>query len=207
MAILGERVRTSKSGNDYIEGGTGMDDIFGDHSLASQAGNVTPGEDILYGGTGDDLLFGGGETDYLYGEDGDDALDGGEGEDFFYGDFANTSLGSGMDFLFDDDTDPDEMYGCGGDDLLWSLNADPQDSLDGNGGTDTAWYDGGSPSDTPVNIAVVGTGLTAPHNVGPDGYTEFLFGASLSDNFVHKLSESPQTNSFWTNAYAGTRSP
>ncbi len=189
--------------NRATSGGSGMDDIFGDHSLASQAGNVTPGEDILYGGTGDDLLFGGGETDYLYGEDGDDALDGGEGEDYLYGDFLNTSLGSGMDFLFDDDTDIDYLYGCGGDDLLWSISNSGIDYLDGNGGTDTGWFETG---DTPSNISVVGTALSAPHNVGPHGFTEFLFGSSLSDNFVHKLQDSPATNSFWTTAYAGVRS-
>jgi Ca2+-binding RTX toxin-like protein len=69
------------SGNNFMDGGEGKDDIKGG-----------AGEDTLHGGEGNDTLEGGGGADLLHGDEGNDTLKGGEGEDTLYGGDGNDLL-------------------------------------------------------------------------------------------------------------------
>lgn len=63
-------------GNDYVEGGAGIDNLYGEDFAAT-----TSSDDKLVGGSGDDLLDGGAGSDGLYGQGGTDALYGQAGDD------------------------------------------------------------------------------------------------------------------------------
>ena len=61
-------------GNDFLDGGEGMDSLIGGF-----------GNDTLYGGDNSDVLNGGDGDDYLYGGNGNDSLSGGTGQDYLDG--------------------------------------------------------------------------------------------------------------------------
>ena len=102
---------TSGSGNDYISGNRGNDELDGG-----------AGDDVLAGRIGNDTLYGGDGDDFLSGNAGNDILNGGDGDDT----------------LFDSDGD-DSLYGGDGDDTL--VGGDGDDVLDGGDGTDVAFFD------------------------------------------------------------------
>ncbi|MDD1422875.1 calcium-binding protein, partial [Dolichospermum sp. ST_sed1] len=78
------------TGNDWVKGGTGNDDLTGGD-----------GNDYLNGETGTDLLIGGDGNDYLNGGTGTDLLIGGKGNDTFVvdniGDIIAEGLNGGID--------------------------------------------------------------------------------------------------------------
>lgn len=82
------------AGNDSIDGGNGINLIFGeDGNDVLIAGT---GSDTIYGGTGSDTINGGNGTNNLYGQDGDDYLTGGNGINRLFGGFGNDYLQGGM---------------------------------------------------------------------------------------------------------------
>jgi Ca2+-binding RTX toxin-like protein len=105
------------SGNDYLEGGSGLDGLFGadgDDIIyggdGSDSGTVQGliGAYIvagLYGGEGDDTIFGGRDNDNLFGGPGKDLLYGGPDKDWFYFDSAlnkKTNVDQIRDFSLSD---------------------------------------------------------------------------------------------------------
>ena len=62
------------SGNDFIDGGNGTDDLYGGD-----------GDDIILGGNGGDVLDGGAGNDQLYGQNGNENMYGGAGDDLIDG--------------------------------------------------------------------------------------------------------------------------
>lgn len=89
------------AGDDYIDGGAGMDAITGGPGDDTLRGNLgtdlivdSEGEDALYGGYGADILIAVDEPD----TDAPDLLDGGAQDDFLLGDDGDTMTGgSGVD--------------------------------------------------------------------------------------------------------------
>lgn len=100
------------TGDDYIDGGAGNDQIGG--------GNA---RDVIHGGPGDDQITSSGGADTIYGEQGKDEIDAGDQDDMIYG-------GEG----------DDKIHGRNGDDTLFGGAGD--DMLIGGEGTDTAVYGG-----------------------------------------------------------------
>jgi Ca2+-binding RTX toxin-like protein len=154
------------SGNDYFEGGYGVDGIYGfdgtdaiyggdgnDTNVvitvanASYAGGGTRTYLAgLYGGTGDDYLDGGRGNDYLDGGDDNDTLIGGQGNDKLYG-------GAGNDLIRADDG-TDIAYGGAGNDTIYSGLGNAISAI-GEAGNDTIatgngndYIDGGADNDT-----------------------------------------------------------
>lgn len=78
------------SGDDWLDGGAGHDDLFGGEGNDILIGGS--GKNKLNGDGGNDTLIGGAGTDTLNGDDGHDWLDGGEGDDTLNG-------GAGTDTL------------------------------------------------------------------------------------------------------------
>jgi Ca2+-binding RTX toxin-like protein len=81
------------SGEDFLQGGDGDDEIYGDDDkLYADGGSGNDkiyggsDEDTIYGGSGNDELYGYGSPDLLGGGDNDDTIDGGAGADTMYGD-------------------------------------------------------------------------------------------------------------------------
>jgi len=72
------------AGDDYLEGGSGIDKLFGG-----------PDADILIGYYGNDLLNGGGQIDQLFGLPGNDTLTGGGDNDGLHGGEGTDSLTGG----------------------------------------------------------------------------------------------------------------
>ncbi|MDD1458344.1 cadherin domain-containing protein, partial [Dolichospermum sp. ST_sed7] len=73
------------TGNDWVKGGTGNDDLTGGD-----------GNDYLNGETGTDLLIGGDGNDYLNGGTGTDLLIGGKGNDTFVVDNIGDNIAEGL---------------------------------------------------------------------------------------------------------------
>lgn len=122
-------------GDDWLNGGTGIDTLHGEGGNDWLDGNEHrdtlhggDGIDWLLGGDGNDTLNGDGNTDYLYGFDGDDTLNGGAGDDRLYGGEDDDELngGGGIDYLYGHNgrdvlrggDQTDYLYGGGGNDLL-----------------------------------------------------------------------------------------
>lgn len=119
----------SQTNNDYLDGGSGQDQLFG--------------------GIGDDILDGGTDNDRLYGEAGDDELIGGLGDDELWGDVDGNVVNQDQQIsgtygtlsLYWRQYTADTL--AEGDDNL--DGGDGNDRLYGNGGQDT--LDGGSGND------------------------------------------------------------
>lgn len=85
-------------GDDEIQGGDGVDSIYGDRDNDTISGGG--GDDGLYGGRGDDILNGDDGDDIIYGGDDNDIINGGAGNDIIYGGNNDMVL---KDKDFDDD--------------------------------------------------------------------------------------------------------
>lgn len=88
-------------GNDYLDGGSGNDRLYGDGGNDHLDGGSD--HDFLYGGDGDDTLIGGAGADWLDDATGSNVLDGGAGDDQLRGGAgSNTYLfgkGDGADLI------------------------------------------------------------------------------------------------------------
>lgn len=122
-----------RSGNDYLDGGEGIDAIYG-----------FDGNDVIYGGEGDDGgpllltqfrvttykafagLYGGAGDDFIDGGRGDDELSGNEGDDTLIGGVGNDTLFGGLG--------ADLMDGGLGNDIFF---VDSDDTIVDSGGNDT----------------------------------------------------------------------
>jgi Ca2+-binding RTX toxin-like protein len=95
---------------DVLSGGAGDDVIDGG-----------AGRDRIYGGFGADTLSGGDDADRILGGAGNDVIDGGAGNDSLYGGFGDDIVhgGADNDFLSDNETGIDQLYGDDGNDQLW----------------------------------------------------------------------------------------
>lgn len=146
--------------NDYLEGGDGDDEIWGqggDDRLFGDADADTiyggDGADILRGGTGNDYLFANDEAgfridsdNFLYGEAGDDLLAGSAGHDCLYGGDGNDVLwgGRGSDYI-EGGAGNDTIRGDG---MLAPPNGalERDNTLHGNDGDDTLYAGSGADS-------------------------------------------------------------
>ncbi|WP_250645460.1 Ig-like domain-containing protein [Salidesulfovibrio onnuriiensis] len=95
---------TSRSGDDYIDGGVGNDTLAGaagDDSLVGGIGNDSldggDGKDFLSGGTGMDTLTGGRGSDVLAGGLGKDTINAGDGNDIIEGGEGPDVIDGGAD--------------------------------------------------------------------------------------------------------------
>jgi len=70
--------------DDFLYGGAGQDEIWGDFYFNPPA-DIAYGDDYIEGGGGADLLHGGSGADYLFGGPGDDLLYGDDGIDDLWG--------------------------------------------------------------------------------------------------------------------------
>ena len=136
--------------DDYIDGGTGHDTIWGDqadHDITiTDVRSVTGNNDLNLapGVPGNDAALSavGAGTDEIYGRDGDDEIHGGAGEDEVEGN-------SGADLLYGDagedtisgDAGNDEIHG--GDDRDDITGDDGNDTISGDNGNDTISGDNG----------------------------------------------------------------
>ena len=127
----GNDLITGNAGNDFISGGTGNDRLqgrAGDDVIQGMAG-----DDILLGNRGNDVLNGVGGKDLVYGGADDDLIWGGEGNDILLGD---------NDYLDEQDSGDDYLYGESGDDIL--LGNAGSDQLLGGTGNDRLFGDAGN---------------------------------------------------------------
>ena len=130
-------------GNDYAEGMSGQDEIYGEAGNDLIFGHA--GNDQIYGGSGNDDLIGGQGHDELYGGAGNDALDGNDGADLLFGEAGNDRLyggngddiingGAGNDFIVGDSGDDRLTGGAGAD--IFSFHYDLGISTNGDVITD-----------------------------------------------------------------------
>ncbi len=123
-AGAGDEYIDGGSGLDVIEGRGGDDTIFGGDDADELRGGR--GADDVNGGEGKDTIFGGRDDDLLSGDDGSDTLNGGQGDDTLNG-------GTGNDVLMGDNGH-DELDGGSKNDTLSGGRGD--DTLTGGSGTD-----------------------------------------------------------------------
>lgn len=114
------------AGNDYIDGGTEGDFIWGDSKYLD---GQYHGNDILKGGEGNDQLVGGGADDTLWG---------GVGKDLLVGDEVRYSDGT-VSVLTDDLHGSDEIHG--GDAADQIIGGGAADLIYGDDGDDVIWGD------------------------------------------------------------------
>jgi Ca2+-binding RTX toxin-like protein len=103
------------TGNDRLEGRSGVDTIFGG-----------PGNDRLNGREGDDLLDGGDGNDFIFGGLGNDVMIGGAGADIINGSYGDDIILGG--------SETDQIFGSDGNDLL--IGGTGSDRVRGDGGDD-----------------------------------------------------------------------
>ena len=136
---------------DYLDGGAGVDALFGGNGWDRMNGG--DGDDLLDGHLQRDFLFGGAGNDRLQGGVGRDELDGGDGDDVIIAGAGHDSAvgGAGND-LIDGGNKRDQLFGGEGhDQLIGGLGADSlfggsgDDVMSGNAGEDVMF--GGTGSD------------------------------------------------------------
>ncbi|MEM7760017.1 MAG: calcium-binding protein, partial [Cyanobacteria bacterium P01_A01_bin.40] len=111
---------------DFLDGGDGDDEMFGEND-----------DDTLLGGEGVDTLSGNNGNDILEGEQGDDILNGGRGADTF---LFSTILGTGIDTIEDfffDEGDRIEVLAEG-----FQIDTDEIDRFDFDPGSGEVSFDG-----------------------------------------------------------------
>ncbi len=93
------------AGDDILDAGLSIVPVTFYGDFQTDSGNVTFGNDELYGSTKDDVLYGDsqvsgkrGGQDYLYGGDGNDELHGGGGNDFLVGGFGKDIIDGGAGY-------------------------------------------------------------------------------------------------------------
>lgn len=79
----GQQIIALAFGDDYVDGGSGNDTLFGEQNNDTVLGG--DGADLLFGGSGNDVVWGDAGIDTLYGGLGADSLVSGGGFDLFYG--------------------------------------------------------------------------------------------------------------------------
>ena len=143
-----ENLAGSNTGNDWLEGDSAANTIWGNG-----------GNDVLHGWNGGDLLIGGDGDDHLYGGADADVLDGGAGIDtanyfFATGDVVadlSGNIGSGGDAAGDTYWGIENVAGSdSGND--WLIGTNLVNTLWGNGGNDVLWGLGGD------DLLIGGTG-------------------------------------------------
>ena len=177
---------------DYLDGGTGEDDIRG---LAG-VDNITGGSgiDFIYTGSGNDSILGYGEDDSIVGGNNGDTISGGGGDDIICGEEMDNFSGPADFFAFPTD-DPstytfeciddapsgvDTINGDDGNDQIWGHGGN--DILSGDAGADDLY--GGSNDDTLEG----GAGLDSLFGEGdqdticdPGTTTDYIEGGSGND--------------------------
>lgn len=177
-------------GDDHVDGGAGNDTLLGDGQAFidtedmlinySVWGEVSSGNDTIYGGRGHDTIFGGQGEDQIYGNEGNDNIEGGDGNDEIYGgDKADTIYGgadddlivgnSGSDQLMGDDGNDtikgnsggDVLLGNAGDDVMQGHKGDDylqggtgNDTMSGNLGNDTFFFEAEDGADVILDFEV-----------------------------------------------------
>ncbi|MFC4819861.1 calcium-binding protein [Dokdonella ginsengisoli] len=158
-------VTAISTGNDYIRGTAGVDNIdalAGDDVLFGDAGDDmlsgNDGKDTIDGGPGADLIAGGPGDDRLHGSSGNDVLDGGSGADALYGGDGDDELqgGIGNDRLEGGDGN-DGLFGGDGDDVL--VGGAGVDHLEGGAGFDEYYMVQGDDVATGTIIVDSGTNV------------------------------------------------
>lgn len=171
VALDGNDKVEGDSGDDYLCGGPGADQIAGEFVGPAATPTDKPANDVIYGGPGNDNLDGGWGDDLIYGEGGHDTMNGFTGNDTMYGQTGADAMsgGSGDDRLYGGpgydrmfgSFGNDIIQGSGGNDQLWGEEGDDKlygksgddfmrggignDELYGAGGNDTGY--GGSGND------------------------------------------------------------
>lgn len=181
---------TTGGGDDFVQGGPGLD------SITATGGNNTlyggDDDDEIWGGVGNDTIFGGRGNDTLVGGDGDDLIGGDWGDDFLDGDLGNDDL-RGY-------TGNDTLFGSFGDDLLYGqadndtiFGEDGVDRLRGGSGNDVAYgganndYIHGDHGDDDLhgddgNDTIIG--FDGVDTINGDGGTDYLYGQNGNDTIT-----------------------
>ncbi len=161
---------TASISDDYMEGGQGIDAIYG-----------FGGDDVIYGGDGNDTgsinvsaggvvtnfsviagLFGGDGFDFIDGGNGNDNVDGGVGDDDLYGGAGNDTLYGGAD--------SDTLYGGAGTNTIYGGAG--QDQMSTEGFNDVAY--GGTEGDIIYSFSAGST------LYGGDGHDSMAAGNSAA---------------------------
>ncbi len=134
--ILGGPSASSFTGADYLFGGAGPDEVYGNSRYENYG---YTGWNHIEGDGSNDWLFGGEETDHIEGGDNSDLIEGGGGEDVLYGDASCDDIwgdyGVNLTNLgFSGNGDADEIYGGDEDDFI--LGGEGLDIIDGGAGDD-----------------------------------------------------------------------
>ena len=155
IADLGDDTIWGDAGDDYIEGGHGIN--------------------RLHGGTGDDIIYGGGDAEFIHGEEGNDVINAGNG----LGDLV--FAGSGQDFVIGG-IDSKEVFGAEGNDFIlgspavdFLLGGEGDDWMEGGEGFDTI---AGDNSQLFFNSTIIG------HDVMFSGTNENDFDAESGDDIM-----------------------
>ena len=134
------QVPVPDSSQDFIDGGTGDDSIFGNEGNDTLLGGG--GADTVYGGDGNDTIDGSSGADSLFGGDGNDSIDGGTQADTIF-------AGAGDDTV-EGDNGRDVVYLEDGDDLFLEGTTQTsdfaRDTVFGGAGNDTILAEGGNDS-------------------------------------------------------------
>lgn len=143
--VTGDIIMYGRDGNDSLR----MSNVPKDARLYGQGGDdymaAYNGNDLLSGGTGFDRMFGGAGADVLIAGDGADILSAGEGDDLLFNGDATLGLDDNdvaMSLLIADWSDNGTLDTFA---LLFPLDDDDADTLNGDGGNDTAYF---GPGDT-----------------------------------------------------------
>ncbi|MEM9770468.1 MAG: calcium-binding protein [Cyanobacteria bacterium P01_D01_bin.73] len=109
-------------GNDFLNGTSEIDVLFGNRDNDTLVGN--DGNDFLFGGRDNDLLVGNNGEDFVAGNIGNDILQGESGNDVMFGGRDNDLLigGSGNDLLAGDLGSDTMIGGAGADTFVLRVN-------------------------------------------------------------------------------------
>lgn len=127
-------------GNDYVSSGGGDDTVYlyyGNDLIYAGDGNDTVygdwGDDFLYGEAGNDSLIGGFGNDIIAGYAGNDFISGNDGKDSLYGNEGADTLTGGDGY--------DQLSGGNDNDLLFAIDGNAGEKVDGGSGFDIAHID------------------------------------------------------------------
>lgn len=174
------------AGNDYLDGGTGSDTLWGGTGNDLLSGGA--GADQLLDEEGSDTLGGGSGNDGLIGQSGDNLLDGGEGDDYLIDGAGNDTLDGGAG---DDQIDTGsqqspslrtvQILGGSGNDIIFLGDnvATKRVEISGGSGSDIFRFDSGQHAETNViNDFQAGIGGDRLHVYGAPSGPGHPFGAA-----------------------------